>query len=1196
AEILSSLGETAHAPGAPSEYYNFSKPDQFDNATTLLNYLALVTDKVGRIDPRGYPRSANATVPISDIYIPLRLAPFSANTTPERLTRYQTATYRNPELYDPDLPLMIGDLDRRVSLPVQDALDTSPLIFILGDSGSGKTTLLRYLALENARILVENEAEGIEIGSTPDGAITFRLSRPLPLYVDLSSYVEDRLPDEQLPDFILRTLTRDANDDSTAALLSRLIANGQCLILLDGIDQTVTDAHRRLVTSSVAHYGPLWAGQGNRVVVTGRLDAQSVAPLTSQFKRYLLRTLDRGQIGNFLLKWKATLTRAQRPLVSDDDVMKHAVTETMPLVRTITGNPRLMRICNLPLILRMLAGLHVPGHIPAHRVAIYQMVVEELSKEWRLPQRSASHPIVLENEVPLILGELAYWLQSSRPSGTLHERELRRILQRIYRDLHPEANDLRVEEAVDDLIGRARTSSGVLVELAPQRYGFIYHALQEYFAARFIISGYRTAVERVREHLHDPVWYRVITLALSFTALRSRDDVSDLIEAAVLTESGALTGFNTNAPTPFEDLLHRDLFFAAQLLGEGIEVRPEITRRVVTGLLDLWLKGDRESTGRFSYIFNQARRHLANLDGTSASQIALQTILSHLGGMDEFQQAFAVDAATFWKSHLDEAGATLVTYGKDAPPLVRRAIASALGRMETLSRDAYVLLLTFTRDSDERISEASQQTLEGATPIPYDALNMWIEFLHSTSHVRRRLGLRVLQQIGTLPPLVIGELLQLIDDDNPDIRQGAIDVLSGVSYLPDSALTAICRTIADMNPGVRVAAITALSRPVELPAEVVRQLIAWARERDVAIRRAATAALGVSLNQSPDVLEALIERLGDPVDSIRESVVEPLARKGLTEPRVLHMLMHTVSDPIYLVRCAVARAFCQYTNPNEAVRQGLQLLLSDREVIVREAALDTIARLNDPGDELIDYLISLAPIAEHGMGSKAINALSRLRGLPDHALAALVRAMPYHAQYLGEEIVACLKAHVPLPPAVTEDLMDLAILRKVGVRHATHHSTELRAYALEVISTAQDETPAVLQVLLEAATNGESIGVRLAAIHGLSNTRIAWPGVKDTLLSLIKHGPAEVRAAAGIALGRLNYSLADPPMDGPEIMNLCYLLSDLIREQPARASWERETQTQNDLLITLSRVVARARLAPPLLGGGSEYPRSYLEE
>ncbi|MCC6905170.1 MAG: hypothetical protein IT326_04945, partial [Anaerolineae bacterium] len=32
AEILSSLGETAHAPGAPSEYYNFSKPDQFDNA------------------------------------------------------------------------------------------------------------------------------------------------------------------------------------------------------------------------------------------------------------------------------------------------------------------------------------------------------------------------------------------------------------------------------------------------------------------------------------------------------------------------------------------------------------------------------------------------------------------------------------------------------------------------------------------------------------------------------------------------------------------------------------------------------------------------------------------------------------------------------------------------------------------------------------------------------------------------------------------------------------------------------------------------------------------------------------------------------------------------------------------------------------------------------------------------------------
>src|SRR5688500_17562633 len=69
-----------------------------NSAGTLDTYLRACNDTIAHIDPRGYPRSVNRTVPLSDVYIPLRLVPLNITDESADLVRYQASTYRNPEL------------------------------------------------------------------------------------------------------------------------------------------------------------------------------------------------------------------------------------------------------------------------------------------------------------------------------------------------------------------------------------------------------------------------------------------------------------------------------------------------------------------------------------------------------------------------------------------------------------------------------------------------------------------------------------------------------------------------------------------------------------------------------------------------------------------------------------------------------------------------------------------------------------------------------------------------------------------------------------------------------------------------------------------------------------------------------------------------------------------------------------------
>jgi hypothetical protein len=785
-----------------------------------------------------------------------------------------------------------------------------------------------------------------------------------------------------------------------------------------------------------------------------------------------------------------------------------------------------------------------------------------------------------------VLAGFARWLHHSRPTGLVTADELAAILRAIWGEMHPELDEDAIRDAVTRFILVLRSPDGPVTELMPGRYGFATSILQAFFAANYLVNSFRRAPKRIRERLHDPHWESVIQIAIGLVALRSREDASDLIEGAILAR-GRLAAEYDFSPSLYEPILHRDLFFAARLLARGIEPHPNLSNQIVSRLMQLWLLGDRDHLGRFTLLFDNARRHLVALQDLAASNRALQIALESLLSLDEHEAAFSADAATFWPIHISEKLNSLVAKGREegVSVLVKRAVAAALGVIGQLTHPAYVLLMQYARDTNTEIRDSGQASLRKASPIPDESVKMWVDLLHDGHAANRRIALKILDQMGSLPGMVIGEMTSLLNDPDPDIRQGASRVLASVEDLPDSALLALCRAIDDADPRVQEAAIRALARPVYLPDEVIAQLIRWSRHPNIAIRRASVEALSISLNSAPPVLEALIERLKDVSDSITEYVIEPLAEKGKGEERVIASMMAIIGHLRYQIRRALARGLRHFPDQMEDKRQALLVLMSDREVIVRETVLDTVAEMTAPGHELLDYVISLVTLQQQGIASHAVQALSALRGLPVEGQLALVNALNVHWKAHGEAIAHCLSEHRPLDMEVIDRLMDLAVLRGVG-QAGRGESGSLRALALRILSSAQDERPEIGLLLQQAVSEIGNGDVQIAAIQGLARTRLMTPTIRASLMNVLQEGAStDVRCEAGIALGQLIHRLPDIPFTYSELLVLLDQIAGLLDELPRRASWEHHNRYQNLLMIALNWIAARTKDLPMRLPG-----------
>ncbi|QBD74919.1 NACHT domain-containing protein [Ktedonosporobacter rubrisoli] len=568
-----------------------------DLAESTRSYLRWVIERNLYLDPRGtYQTQRQVQVKLEDAYISLRAQRDDVSNAVDRYLLGQELAALETQLARSALDLVEAEDRReqvmarfmggsRAALEKTHVLDLAEVatsferLVILGDPGSGKTTLLRYLALKHAQALYEHRPE-----ASPElGPARF------PLLLRIADYAEYGLPQGKALSEFLTDYCRKyecASRQLTDVLVTQL-RQGNCLILLDGLDEVAETDERLKVVQQIEAFVQHYGQDGNRFIVSSRVAGYRTVHLNASFNHYLVCEMDEEQIEAFLQAWCPAVEAAQTPELSAEARAFTAGLEIEGIMHAIKDSPGVRRLAANPLLLRILALIHRTGaQLPQRRIELYRLAADTLARTWRVAQGVPESALVEESYLTRLLGRLAYWLHVNKPTGIATEREVYQELGQAWaaiKGLSWEEDHPDILHEVKKFLRQVREHTGLFVERAPGRYGFMHLTFEEYYAARYLVARSKTRARLIRQHLHDPRWREVILLALGFVSLDSPEDAAELVETAILArgEEAQDLGFQ---PSKYEKLLGRDYRFALRCLEDQIPVSPRIQRQLLDRL------------------------------------------------------------------------------------------------------------------------------------------------------------------------------------------------------------------------------------------------------------------------------------------------------------------------------------------------------------------------------------------------------------------------------------------------------------------------------------------------------------------------------------------------------------------------------------------------------------------------------------
>ncbi|MEH2463910.1 NACHT domain-containing protein [Nostoc sp.] len=446
-----------------------------------------------------------------------------------------------PSYYEPVLLSSIPATSTKTvtqRIDLSHALRENQYCVILGAPGAGKTTLLRYLALHFAT--AKRDGNETVIGGEPQEELGKAL---LPIFFRIADYAErlQQEPELSLLDYLRQfyrqweAYFQDEAEAGTemATLLLEKMYQGQCLMLLDGLDEVFEQESRRLIVERIDQFVNLFSS--NKFVITSRIAGYRDVKLSSRFAEFTIEDMGSEQVEKFLERWCLAIERAQQPEASEAQWQRAGDDQARKILEAIKDNEGVKRLTANPLLLTILALIHRNGErLPNRRVKLYELAVQTLTEDWQLGKKLPDAPKVLlnQNEVVAFLAPLAYWMHEEKPSGLVIEVEVEQQLAAKLAELNDsdlESDSVRL--AVQEFLRKVRETTGLFVERAPGVYGFMHLTFEEYFAARYIADNEVSDILAIiRKHLHEPRWNEPILLALGYYGIYSPKQVNKLVE------------------------------------------------------------------------------------------------------------------------------------------------------------------------------------------------------------------------------------------------------------------------------------------------------------------------------------------------------------------------------------------------------------------------------------------------------------------------------------------------------------------------------------------------------------------------------------------------------------------------------------------------------------------------------------------
>ncbi len=680
---------------------------------TRKDYLHWLIERNLYLDPRGtFQTQRQVQVKLDEVYISLRAQRDKALSEVDRRLLDQEMAKLEEKIVRGNLPTeeiedqqehLMARLESRILdtknapgeiIELADAVKRHERLIILGDPGSGKSTLLHYLALIHAQALYDGRSEAGSELDTARFPILIRIAdyaeHGMPKGKSLSQYLADYYEMHECPNFGL------------SDLLAKELMDGNCLVLLDGLDEIVNADDRRKVVERIEDFIRYHDNRPNRFAITSRIAGYRSAPLSDPFVQYTVQEMDDNQIQRFLEHWCTAVEAAQTPELSQEAREMVAKREIDGIMKAVQSSPGVHRLAANPLLLRTLALIHRTGaQLPQKRIELYKLAADTLARTWRMAQGVPESALVNDKYLTRLLGRLAYWLHENKSTGIATEHDVYRELGQEWariKGLDWDEDNPDIEYEVKKFIQAVHEHTGLFVERAPKRYGFMHLTFEEYYAARHLVARSRERAGLIREHLHKPRWEEPILLALGFVGLDSPDDAADLLETAILAESEEAKELRFT-PSRYEELLGRDFLFALRCLGDNIPVWPTNLKKLVKRLADelLYQKG--------SAIYSRYR----------------QALYERLKYLTESEGAIALYPY-------------IIAAIYDADAYVRSNAAQSLGQLAQASSTALSTLIDTLNDSDATVRSSAAQSLGQLTQPSSTALSTLIDaMLHDTN-------------------------------------------------------------------------------------------------------------------------------------------------------------------------------------------------------------------------------------------------------------------------------------------------------------------------------------------------------------------------------------------------------------------------------------------------------------------------------
>lgn len=1054
---------------------------------TLENYLNWVIDQHRYLDPRGTMQTVRQVqVLLEEIYVSLeaeaeppmgvsdrRVFDNELNELMKRddlraedkedLRENLLAHYTRNEPHESRGPIELAQIARE-----------KQRVVILGDPGAGKTTLMRYLALRHAQAMKRGEAAMSDLGATR-----------LPLYMRFANYAENR-NGRSLADFLPACLRgEDDGDPTLGALIRERLAQGTCLILLDGLDEVIAPNERAEIAAQADALIRAYEDAGNRFVVTSRIAGYRTAPLAGDLLHYTVCEMNEAQIKRFLDGWCHAVERFQTPGLSTDAQNRTAQAEIDGIAQAIEKNPGVRRLAANPLLLRVLALIHRTGaRLPQRRIELYRLAVDTLIRDWELARGIPQTALVNEAEANRLLAELAAWMHQSKPAGIATEGEVREQLANVKASfVGKEPDDPEVQNAVNEFLTKIRQHTGLFVERAPRRYGFMHLTFEEYFTARWLVAKPRDAAQRIRSHLHQPRWEEPLLLAIGFYGMEFPDDMSDLVEHAIL-------GKDLGGPSPYEEILHRDLLFALRALGDQ-DVNVKLRKQIVDSAYELWM--DAESVGKYKPLRERLSQIIQTIQGSVAGDDLNNQFVTTL--RDENATRYASAASALRNATLTAEAVTVLLSALRDENATRHTSAVSTLSNATFSTKAVTSLLAALRDENATVRASAAFALGNATAQP-QVVTALLSTLRDENETVRASAASALSK-ATTQIEVVTALLSALQDKNATVRASAASALCNATTQPP-VLTALLSTLRDADATVRASTASGLANAT-LSAEAVTSLLSALHDENETVR-ASTASTLSKATLSAEAVTALLSSLRDKDPTARASAASALGNTT-AQPKVVTALLSALHDENVTVRVSAASTLGNATAQPQVVT-ALLSALRDADSMVRAIATSALGNATAQID-VVTALLSALRDENAPVRASAASALLNATAQPEVVTALLSALHDENAPVRASAALALSKA-ILTAEAVT------ALLSALRDEDAT-----VRDIAASVLSHANLSVEAVTALL--SALRDEDATVRASAASALGNA-LARPQVINALLSALRDENATVRASAAHAL------------------------------------------------------------------------------